>query len=145
MPIASGAKGRVNALLAPRGGYRARSFDGQSAESGGRVMGGFGSRTQNEDLDGEAIMPFRSQPFSTLSLYVTGTAKDRDTLAAVVGATLHLFRTSDDIEVDQATSDGSGNFTLRTAGTGPFYVKGESSSGATFGCTINTLQGAVQY
>lgn len=138
MPIASGARGRVNTLVAPSGGFRGRRYSGESI-SPPMPGGGFKARTEDSEDSLGRLLPFRSRPFSTLSKYVTGVAMTRTNLTPLAGATVHLFRTADDAEVDQQTTAADGSFTLTCAGSGTFWLKGETTDGSAFGCTINTV------
>lgn len=139
MPINSGRRGNANPLTAPKGGgFRSRNFDGQSGGSAGPGRG-FKSRTSNKQQD-RGVGPFRSQPFSTFSDFVDGITADAAG-NVVANAIVRLFRTADDVEVDQSQSDGAGAFTLRAAGSGPFYVVAyKPGSPDVFGTTLNTLQ-----
>lgn len=130
MPIASGAIGRVNVLTAPsKRDYGPRGDRGTPLGLSGTGRIGGVSRA------------FRSQPFSPTSIRVTGVTKD-SAGTALPACDVHLFRTADDVEVDQSVSDGSGNYSLICAGSGTFYVVAyKAGSPDTAGTTVNTLVG----
>jgi hypothetical protein len=131
MPIASGTIGRSSNIAAPRkNDYGPKGARGAPlGRSGTGRIGGIAKA-------------FRSQPFSPLSAYVTGITKD-SAGAALGGCTVHLFRTADDMEVDQRVSDGSGNYSLICAGSGTFYVVAYKAGGPDVaGTTVNTLIGS---
>lgn len=144
MPIDKGRRGTVNPLSSPlgRGGYRSRSFEDQTSGGGGPGLG-FRSATLAEQQNISAAgTPFRSKPFSTLSTFVRGTTRD-DVGAALGDCTVKLFRTFDDVLIDASVSDGSGNYELRCAGSGPFYVVAyKPGSGDVSGTTVNQLEGS---
>lgn len=87
----------------------------------------------------QAKSRFRSPPFSTLSVYVTGTTKDSAGVA-LGSCVVQLFRTVDDLIVAEGVSDGSGLYSLLAPVGGPFYVVAYKA-GATdvAGTTVNTL------
>jgi hypothetical protein len=62
----------------------------------------------------------------------------------VPGATIHLFDTATDVEVDEVTSNGSGVFTFTNPTLGPnYYVVGYlAGSPDIAGTSVNTLQTA---
>lgn len=67
----------------------------------------------------------------------------RDSTGAILGScVVHLFRTSDDVEIDQVNSDASGNFIL-TSGISPgqqhYIVAYKSGSPDVAGTSVNTL------
>ena len=68
--------------------------------------------------------------------------KTRDYLGAPLGScTVHLFRTSDNLQMDQQISDASGNFAFSCAGGTLYYVVAYlPGSPDKAGTTINTLQ-----
>ena len=76
-------------------------------------------------------------------LRITGVTRD-NTGAALGNCEVHLFRTATDVEVDQVTSDASGNFTLNGTGLGQTYYIVAYKAGGTdvAGTTVNTLTGA---
>ena len=79
-----------------------------------------------------------------LTYKITGIT--RDSAGAVLGnCVVHLFRTSDDVEVDQVNSDASGNFTF-TTGVSPantqYIVAYKAGSPDVSGTTLNTLTGS---
>jgi hypothetical protein len=86
----------------------------------------------------------RRLPQPTLpKLQITGVT--RDSAGATLGSCeVHLFRTADDVEVEQVTSDGSGNFTLNVVGLGQAYYIVAYKAGGTdvAGTTVNTLTGS---
>jgi len=140
VPIGSGAKGRPNALISPRGGYRSRILDGQPAGYTVGPGGGFKARRYQGEGPVQSL-PFRSQPFSTLSIRITGYTLD-SSLAPLADCTVHLIRTADDVEVDQGQSDAGGFYSLTCAGSGTFYVVAYKPGGPDVaGTTVNTLTG----
>lgn len=122
MPINSGRKGIAASPAAPRGGFKARNFNGQGDASFGPPLGGYAARSRELEPDDEIVVPFRSRPFATTSTFIRGVTRD-STAAALPNCTVKLFRTSDDSLADQSVSDGSGNYSLRCLpGGGTFYV-----------------------
>lgn len=67
----------------------------------------------------------------------------KDATGAPLGAvTVHAFRTSDDVEVDQVTSDAGGMYCVCVYTAGPFYCKAEKAGAPNVaGATDNTLTG----
>lgn len=131
MPIASGAIGRVNVLLAPS----KRDYGPGGAK--GTPIGRSGTGRV-----GGVNRAFRSPPFSTLSVRITGITKN-STGAALGGCTVDLFRTLDDLFLGTTTSDGSGNYSLVAPIGGPFYVVAYLAGAPDVaGTTVNTLQPA---
>lgn len=84
-------------------------------------------------------------PLPTLAaLYVSGVTKD-SAGAVLGGCTVKLFRTADDIEVQESLSDGSGNYAFQPVnnGNGPYYVVAyKAGSPDVAGTTVNTVLGA---
>jgi hypothetical protein len=130
MPIASGALGRTSFAAPRKSDYGPRGARGTPlARSGTGRIGGIAKA-------------FRSQSFATTSIYVRGITKD-STGTPLGACPVHLFRTSDDVEVDQSVSDGSGNYSLVCAGSGTFYVVAyKPGAPDVAGTTVNTLIGA---
>lgn len=64
---------------------------------------------------------------------------------ALPACDVHLFRTSDDLEMDQTTSDASGYYEFRTALPAESYYAVAYKAGApdVSGTTINTLNSLV--
>jgi hypothetical protein len=76
---------------------------------------------------------------------LTITGVTRDNVGVALGnCDVRLFRTADDVEVEQITSDGSGNFTFNVVGLGQqYYIVAYKAGGtAVAGTTVNTLTGA---
>jgi len=120
MPIRSGARGRPGVLAIPG---KVNTL-GDNAQQFSHT---FGKKR------------FRSQPFSTASVYVSGVTRD-STGSALGSVTVQLFRTLDDCFLGEAVSDGAGNYTVRAPGTGPFYlVAYKAGSPDVAGTTVNTL------
>jgi hypothetical protein len=95
MPIARGAKGQPGVLGIPGKRFGAARFG--------------------------TSHPFRSQAFSTSSLWLTGTTRDAG--AAPLGnCIVHLFTTQDDRLIKEDVSDVNGNFTFQILVGGPFYI-----------------------
>lgn len=143
MPIHSGRKGTVNPLSSPpgKGGFGSRSFDGQLGGYGNPGLGFRSATIAGQGNISSAGNPFRSKPFATSSIYVNGVTRD-GTGAALASCVVRLFRTHDNILVDQSLSDGSGLYTLRCSGSGTFYVVAYKAGAPDLaGTTINTLIG----
>lgn len=118
MPIASGAIGMVSILAAP-----------------GRMPHG-GWTPAGQDM---AELTFRSVPFSTLNVTITGITKD-SAGAALAACQVQLFRTVDDAFVQEVTSDGAGAYVLTPTVSGPFYIVAyKAGSPDVAGTTLNTL------
>jgi hypothetical protein len=82
-------------------------------------------------------------PFHGLYLRVFGVTKNKNTGAPIASCTVHLFRTSDDREMDETVSDGSGNYEFRTASLSTaYYVVAYDPTGLLAGVTLNTLIGS---
>jgi hypothetical protein len=63
--------------------------------------------------------------------------------AALAACTVDLFRTSDDMKVGTAVSDGAGNYEVYSYDAGPFYVVAyKAGAPDVAGTTVNTLTGA---
>lgn len=75
-------------------------------------------------------------------LKICGVTRDANN-SPLSGCTVHLFRTRDDVEVDQTISDGSGNFAFVTASPGESYYVTAYLAGSpdVAGVTVNTLVG----
>lgn len=74
-------------------------------------------------------------------LHLIGVTRDKLTGVPIAGITVHVFRTSDDVEVAQGVSDGSGTYNLEIpAGSGDLYVVAyKVGSPDIFGTTRNDL------
>lgn len=117
MPIARGAKGMPGILAIPG---RARTLNQEKSYTFGRKR-------------------FRSPPLSTSSVYITGTTRTCAGVA-LAGATVQLFRTATDEILGETISDGSGNFSIRAAGTPTFYLVAYLAGAPDIaGTTVNTL------
>jgi hypothetical protein len=82
-------------------------------------------------------------PLPAAYFRIGGITKD-STGAALGGCTVKLFRTADDVEVDQTLSDGGGNYEFRSSAPAKFYYAVAYKPGApdVAGTTVNTLAGA---
>jgi hypothetical protein len=88
-------------------------------------------------------MAFPRQTPVPLTYRITGIT--RDSVGAILGnCEVHLFRTADDVELDQVTSNANGEFTL-TVGIAPtrtYYIVAYKAGGTDVaGTTLNTLTG----
>jgi hypothetical protein len=85
----------------------------------------------------------KTLPFPGITLRIFGVTRDSGG-TALPGCSVHLFRTADDVEVDQVTSDASGNYEFRSASaSNQYYVVAYlAGSTDTFGTTVNTLIGS---
>lgn len=84
------------------------------------------------------------QPLEAVGpLLISGLTKD-STGAALGGCIVQLYRTADDVMVEETISDGSGNYAFSPRGVGAlFYVIAyKAGSPDVAGTTVNTLQGA---
>lgn len=81
-------------------------------------------------------------PFPILRIY--GITKDGSNVP-IPGCTVHLFRTSDDVEMDQTTSDAVGYYEFRVAisASFPYYCTATlpDSPSTIAGITVNSLIG----
>jgi hypothetical protein len=64
---------------------------------------------------------FRSSPLSTYHPVLTGVSRDA-TGAPLPGCVIKLFRTVDDVKLDETVSDGSGVYSFVTSAPGPLYL-----------------------
>lgn len=88
------------------------------------------------------VAQFKSASFNATSLYISGVTMDGNG-AALASCSVHLFRTSDDVEIALALSDASGNYSFPTLVGGPFYIVAyKSGAPDVSGTTVNTLVGA---
>ena len=91
-----------------------------------------------------AIVEGNPNLFNTPATFViSGTTRD-NTGVALGNCTVHLFRTTDDFEVQMTTSNGSGLFAFDPVnnGNGPWYVVAYlPGSPDRAGTTVNTLGG----
>lgn len=73
---------------------------------------------------------------------IGGVTKDSSGVA-LAGVTVDLFRTIDNVMIDSAVSDGSGNYQFSTPGPGQNYYVVAYKAGApdVAGTTLNTLTG----
>lgn len=127
MPINIGRKG-VGAILA-NPAMRARF--GRSSNRGGSFVVPPGT------------LAWRSPPFSTSALWMTGVT--RDSAGAVLGScAVDLFRTESDTKVAATVSDPTtGVYTFQILVGGPFYIVAyKAGSPDVMGTTVNTLVGA---
>lgn len=74
------------------------------------------------------------------------TGVTRDSAGAILGnCVVHLFRTTDDVEIDQVNSDASGNY-IFSLGVSPqnqqYAVAYKAGSPDVAGTTVNTLTGS---
>jgi hypothetical protein len=76
-------------------------------------------------------------------LAISGVTRDANN-SPLGGCTVHLFRTRDDVEIDQMTSDGSGNYSFVTASPHESYYVTAYLPGSpdVAGVTVNTLVGS---
>lgn len=67
----------------------------------------------------------------------------KDSTGAALGAcAVHAFRTTGDVQVDNQTSDASGNYEVSVYDDGPFYVVAyKAGAPDVTGATVNTLAG----
>jgi hypothetical protein len=87
------------------------------------------------------IRPKTGRPPSVI-LRIFGLTKD-STGAVLGNCAVHLFDTATDAEIEQTTSDASGNYSFRYASTKPFYVVAYlAGSPDVAGTTVNTLTGS---
>lgn len=86
--------------------------------------------------------PFRSRPFSQYnSSKITGVTMD-STGAALGSCVVQLFRSSNDLLIEESTSDGSGNYSFTLPIAGPFYIVAyKAGAPDVAGTTVNTLVG----
>lgn len=87
---------------------------------------------------------FRVKPENSGPLFpIAGTTKDSGG-AALPSCEVHLFRTATDVEVDQLTSDASGNFVFPNVTPQDFHyiVAYLAGSPDVAGTTKNTLTGS---
>lgn len=82
---------------------------------------------------------FRSPKLDTRNPRVAGYTIDSD--GAILGScVVKLFRTSDDLLIDTATSDSNGYYTLCATVGGPFYVIAyKAGNPDVSGTTVNSL------
>lgn len=83
-------------------------------------------------------------PLPAKSFILTGQTTDSAGVTPVPGCTVHLFRTADDLEIDQTISDVNAVFEFRGLGWAQdhycvAYLPGSPDKAGT---TVNTLQGA---
>lgn len=83
-------------------------------------------------------VPFRSQPFDATARYITGVTKDSAD-AILANCVVQLFRTSDDVLIEEKTSDGAGAFTFYPGAFYCYVVAYKAGSPDVAGTTINTL------
>lgn len=84
--------------------------------------------------------PFRSRPFSTTSVSITGVTRD-STGAVLASCVVQLFRTVDDAIQLETASDGSGAFVFYPGVGGPFYLVAYKAGAPDLaGTTVNTVQ-----
>jgi hypothetical protein len=91
------------------------------------------------------VPPFRTVAGTpAVALRIFGITKD-STGAALGSCDVHLFRTIDDVEVDQVVSDASGNYEFRSASLSTAYYVVAYKAGApdVSGTTVNTLAGVA--
>ena len=83
---------------------------------------------------------FRSPPLFTGTFAITGVTKD-STGVALGNCVVQLFRTGDDVLVQETSSDGSGNYTCNPPNNaGYFYIVAyKAGSPDVAGTTVNTL------
>jgi hypothetical protein len=109
-----------------------------TGESWGWSGAGFGSNITGAGLNGGQGIAFSN----ALTYKFTGVARDRWN-SPLAGATLRLFRTSDNTWLDSATSASDGTFTMYSQFSGNHYILGYKA-GAPIdveGGTANTLVG----
>lgn len=82
-------------------------------------------------------------PLPGAYLRIFGVTLD-STGTALPGCIVHLFQTADDKFIDQAVSDGSGNYEFRSPSlsTAYYVVAYKAGSPDVVGATINTLVGS---
>lgn len=94
---------------------------------------------------GVGVGPFMAGrlPLSAAVLRIFGVTRDGAGIA-LAGCTVHLFRTSDDVEVGETVSDGAGNYEFRSvsAAAAHYVVAYKPGSPDRAGTTVNTLAGA---
>lgn len=75
-------------------------------------------------------------------LTISGVTRDANN-SPLGGCTVKLLRTRDDVETDQTTSDGSGNYTFATPSPHESYYVAAYLAGSpdVAGVTVNTLAG----
>ena len=88
---------------------------------------------------GASPEPFRSPPFSTSALYISGVTRD-SVGNPLGGCKVELFCSGSDIYVGDTVSDGSGNYSFQVLKSGPFYlVAYKAGSPDVAGTTVNTI------
>ena len=86
----------------------------------------------------EGVLPLPTQP----ALYISGVTKD-STGAPLANCVVTLYRTANDVCVEEITSDGSGNYAFSPVGLGQLYyiVAYKAGSPDVAGTTRNDLVG----
>lgn len=101
------------------------------------------SRNRGRPGTGLGFPPFiPSMPLPAVYLSIYGVTKD--STGAVLGScAVDLYRTADDVVMDRATSDASGNYEFRSASlTTTYYIVAyKAGSPDVAGTTVNTLVG----
>lgn len=110
-----------------------------------RVMGGFSPMSLAGIMPAFDYDPFlRASDWTGGGGFVTISGITRDTNSVVLGSvTVQLFRTLDDLLMDQRTSDpNSGEYSVYTPDTGNHYIVAyKAGSPDVAGTTVNTLVG----
>lgn len=97
------------------------------------TVGPWGCRVTIRDRSFRQVKP------ASYNASLTGVSRDNSGVA-LGGATVKLFRTWDDTMIASTVSDGSGNWTLYPASSGPYYlVEYKSGSPDVAGTSVNTL------
>lgn len=111
----------------------------------GGILGGFSPMTQSGILPAAPYNPFLQSSNWTGHLgWKTFSGITRDTNSAILGSTVvALFRTSDDLRMDERTSDPStGAYAVYSSDTGNHYlVAYKAGSPDVSGTTANNLTG----
>lgn len=86
---------------------------------------------------------FHGPPGRTIQLRISGFTRD-SAGSALPACDVHLFRTSDDLELDQTTSDATGYYEFRSAiPVEPYYLVAYKVGAPDLGgTTVNTLTGS---
>jgi hypothetical protein len=89
----------------------------------------------------------RTQPLPTLRLFISGTTRDKDG-TALAACTVSLFRTADNVLMEQLTSNGVGAFSFAAVGLSETYYvvaykAGPQEQPDVAGTTVHTLVGVA--
>lgn len=97
-------------------------------------------------LRGKTIIPVLRvlQPLPGVRLLISGVTRDKDGTALATCA-VSLFRTADNVLMEQLTSDSDGAFSFSAVGLGETYYVVAYKAGSTdlAGTTVNTLVGVA--